>query len=427
MNIQPNNYKIANHPSFKGYDARKLRGFLMATNYSNIANEMSKIGRKEGFDVFITDGINPVFQVDNIKQAEVFTGEWVQDFITILKDNKLLSSDIDLMKHVLSFFNLKLNAFQKSLYEKLDFNKYRNILQKFKKATPINEKEFKISTTDGKEMILSMDELIKECDKTIAKMNVMVSETHIQGGNVFVAKNKEGKELILVGHNEFVKFYTDDIAQMFSNRNVEFIPQADFHLDLFMRPLNDGKILLADDNLTLKFLEDFTIRLNECLNSPEYIKHEKEIKNIIKEMKSLKNEFENELSKNMYEKTATVEEKLKKLGFDVIKVPGRYYVIENENITHLMNFMNANVLVNKDNELVYITNAPHFEVLLKSKSSINDKLQILLQDEFYKYIAPYVKKEHTYFINGKDNALAKLLSDLRGGIHCLCAEIPKFD
>lgn len=424
INQQQNNLS---NISFKGYDARKLRGFLMATNYSNIANEMSKIGRKEGFDVFITDGINPVFQVDNIKQAEVFTGEWVQDFITILKDNKLLSSDIDLMKHVLSFFNLKLNAFQKSLYEKLDFNKYRNILQKFKKATPISEKEFKITLTDGKEMILSMDELIKECDKTIAKMNVMVSETHIQGGNVFVAKNKEGKELILVGHNEFVKFYTDDIAQMFSNRNVEFIPQADFHLDLFMRPLNDGKILLADDNLTLKLLEDFTIRLNECLNSPEYIKHEKEIKNIIKEMKSLKNEFENELSKNMYEKTATVEEKLKKLGFDVIKVPGRYYVIENENITHLMNFMNANVLVNKDNELVYITNAPHFEALSESKSSINDKLQILLQDEFYKYIAPYVKKEHTYFINGKDNALAKLLSDLRGGIHCLCAEIPKFD
>ncbi len=424
INQQQNNLS---NISFKGYDARKLRGFLMATSYGNVANEMSKIGKKEGFDVFMTDGKNPVFQVDNIKRAEVFTGEWMQDFITILKDNKFLSSDIDAMQQIVSFFNLKLNAFQKSIYEKLDLNKYRNTLQKLKKATPINENEFKISTTDGKEMILSMDELIKECDKTIAKMNVMVSETHIQGGNVFVAKNKEGKELILVGHNEFVKFYTDDIAQMFSNRNVEFIPQADFHLDLFMRPLNDGKILLADDNLTLKFLEDFTIRLNECLNSPEYIKHEKEIKNIIKEMKSLKNEFENELSKNMYEKTATVEEKLKKLGFDVIKVPGRCYYTENEHLNHLMNFMNANVLVNKDNELVYITNSPFLEIMANSKSDINEKLKILLQDEFYKYIAPYVKKEHTYFIKDENNTLANLLLDLRGGIHCLCAEVPKFD
>jgi len=65
INQQQNNLS---NISFKGYDARKLRGFLMATNYSNIANEMSKIGRKEGFDVFIADGINSGVKVDNIKQ-----------------------------------------------------------------------------------------------------------------------------------------------------------------------------------------------------------------------------------------------------------------------------------------------------------------------------------------------------------------------
>ena len=427
MNIQFSNYKTTNVPSFKGYDARNLRGFLMASNYGNIANILSKIGKKEGFDVFIIDGINPVYTAGDLKITEKFTGEWVQDFITILKDNKLLSSDIGSMDHVLSFFNLKLDKVQKYLYEKFDFNKYRNILKKLSNATPINENEFKISTTDGKEMILSMDELIKEHNKIFTQMNTIASDSHIQGGNVFIAKNKEGKELILVGHNEFVKFYTDDISQMFSNRNIEFIPQADFHLDMFMRPLNNGKILLADDNLTLKLLDDFAIRLNDCLNNSEYTNHKKEVKKIIKEIKSFKNEFKNELSKNSYEKTTIVEEKLQKLGFDVIKVPGRCYYTENESLNHLMNFMNANVLVNKDNELVYITNEPFLEIMTNSQSAVIKKLKILLQNEFYKYIEPYVKKEHTYFISGENNALTELLLELRGGIHCLCTEIPKFN
>ena len=38
--------------SFKGYDARPLKGFIMNSNNGGIASEMLNIGKKEGFKIF---------------------------------------------------------------------------------------------------------------------------------------------------------------------------------------------------------------------------------------------------------------------------------------------------------------------------------------------------------------------------------------
>ena len=75
--------------SFKGYDARPLKGFLMNSNPFGIARELKAIGDKEGFKIYsIIDG---VVLKDQINPASYDTFNiWVQDMWTIAK-NSLLS------------------------------------------------------------------------------------------------------------------------------------------------------------------------------------------------------------------------------------------------------------------------------------------------------------------------------------------------
>lgn len=425
MNIQICNHK--NNVSFKGYDARILRGVMMMTNYGGIADEMAKIGKREGFDVFINDGINPIFKLGKYQVADEFKGEWAQDILSFIKDNKLLLSDMDLASELLSHFKLKLSDLQKSLHDKLDFNWYKNILTSIGLVSPVEKNKFKFKDITGQEKIMSMDELTYIYQKTIKDMNVLSGSIHIPGGNFFVAKNKFGKELVLVGEEELGKFNKKEMRELFNNKNVEIIPQMDFHIDLFIRPLDEGKILLADDNLSLKMLDNYTDKLKKALLDNKFKNYKKQIKKAIKEVKIIKDDFVKNISDNPFEKIDLVEDELRFLGFDVIKVPGRFYEMKNGKLSYFSNFMNANVLLNKNKELVYITNEPLFDFLSPSENKLCKELKFSVKDEFYKYLEPYVKKEHLYFVSGKDNEIPYLLKELNGGIHCLCAEIPKFD
>ena len=47
----------------------------------------------------------------------------------------------------------------------------------------------------------------------------------------------------------------DSMNKIFGTQDVAFVPQADFHIDLFLRPLKNGKILVADDEMSLNFLK----------------------------------------------------------------------------------------------------------------------------------------------------------------------------
>ena len=72
------------------------------------------------------------------------------------------------------------------------------------------------------------------------------------------------------------------------------------------------------------------------------------------------------LSDCSQEEANKIIEKLNKAGFKTIKVPGRIYdtnYIKDLGIflIHDCNYINANVHVNKDGELVYITNKSNFD------------------------------------------------------------------
>ena len=104
------NNKSSSQISFKGYDARALKGFLVMSNYKNIANELTSICKKEGVDVFFTTGSSPIFKNEILPNATKFEGNWAQDVYTFLK-NELLICDFSLVSGILKVFNLKQNSF----------------------------------------------------------------------------------------------------------------------------------------------------------------------------------------------------------------------------------------------------------------------------------------------------------------------------
>jgi hypothetical protein len=122
----------------------------------------------------------------------------------------------------------------------------------------------------------------------------------------------------------------------------------------------------------------------------------------------------------------------------VIRVPGRIYETVfrryggkfsnanfNNDLKHLCNYINANVLINPNGDLVYITNKSSFDKKLGITPKIVKEVGCSFEEAFIESILPYVKREHIYFIKGDKNSLETMLSRLGGGIHCTCAEIPE--
>ena len=75
--------------------------------------------------------------------------------------------------------------------------------------------------------------------------------------------------------------------------------------------------------------------------------------------------------------------------------------------------------------MVYITNKSNIDEMLGLTPEISKIIDFSFEDEFIKSIAPYVKKEKVYFIEGEGNYVAnEMLQAYQGGIHCACSEIP---
>ena len=333
---------------FKGYDARPLKGFIMGTSIGGIKSEMRRIlsdaGRKtnEQYDVFCLEE-QGVCQQDIDFFSKV---PWVQDFAT-LKNGQLYTL----------FFDDALECIKSGLGVK------ENEMQKAKKMQ--NPFAF--------------------------------NKIHIKGGNMFIVKNPQGNDDIFVGENEFENFSQDEIKKMYNVDNVIKIPQADFHLDLFMRPLDNHRVLLA-----LKSL-DKAIQL-----------------------------FNTGRTFNAYKSTSEVEKVLNDNGYEVIKTPSRVYCAEEcpkgekQLFVYLANFMNANAFQNKNGDIILMTNHCLLDDFLNIPPQIKKEIKGSLESRFVDSIKQYVKEENIYFIKGKNNAIAdNMLAQNQGGIHCFCAEIPK--
>ncbi len=361
------------HSTFKGYDARPLSAVVMSINDEpksfNIIKQMSQIGEREGFKVFfINQSKNLYTNLDNIKKFFKICipdfSKWAQDIAVITPSNKILYNDI--------------------INENTCFAK--------KLSTLTNAKPLK-------------------CDRPI------------EGGNLFFTKNNDSNEL-LVGEKEIQKIDTETLKQRYNVSKVIPIPQADFHLDMFIRPLNNRQVLVADDRLTIQAIKQAIDNFHKCKDKTTLA----ELNKIKNKLKALLKNFQNDVKYGKNPKADEIAAVLRENHYQPIFVPGRlYYTIPGcieDDLVHYLNYMNAIVHQNKDGELVFITNKSKLNNDYGITPEISEQIGFDFEKMFIKSVEPYIKKENIYFIEGTQNKIAELLQKEGGGIHCLCNEIP---
>lgn len=378
MQINPNyNY------TFKGYDARPLKGFLMAENLRGIGNEMAEIGKKEGFKIF------SLFGRCNHKICKEGPSDfnwmgydpWTQDYWTITRNSILTNASRQETEAIKNFFGLS-----------------------------------SINNGNG--------------------TTFLTEQKHIPGGNCYIVKSGDSEEILIGEYNanpiHSANYSAEEIKYMYGVDKVISIPQIDYHIDLFLRPLDNKRILLNDDKMGLEILKTMKDKLTKHISTiPE--EEAEEFNNTLLNINEIlvRNEAETltyaeELQK---ERNADdVEKVLKENGYEVIRVPGNLCNIKGGiyGLTkkYKFNFINANVIKNNNNELVYITNKSDMDEVLGLTPKVKEVIGGSIEDYFTKAISKYVKPEHIYFVSGKENAVAKyMLGNCYGGIHCACAEV----
>ncbi len=429
MNIQ---YTQKN-TNFHGYDARPLKGFVMNSNYAGIADEIKHIGEIEKFKVYLFENIKNEFKLktDCFQKTNNNKGCWAQDYWGIIKDKLLIDETSDKSEFLKKVFCLGINLIQDTIREIMkipEMYEYMDLLYNLPVVNK-NGKEFiEILTPDGKEYI---DKVIYDIEfaKNEELLKKALNQTHIKGGNYFLTQNKDGNNELLIGENELKKFDIDTIKQIFLTDNVHIIPQADFHLDLFIRPLKDKKVLLADDNMMLDEIKKAIKELTQhIVKTP--VKERNKYKDAFINLNIYAKQFEEIMRRNPYAKTDEVEKALLDGGYEPIRVPARIFELYGDdsdnkvNLKQLHNYINANVLINDKNELVYITNRSNLDEKLGLTEEIKRETGISIEDTFIKYAKRYIDK--IYFVSGENNEIAKqLLPEQGGAIHCMCMEIPQ--
>lgn len=374
MNMRINsNQNIYSNRSFKGYDARPLKGVLMTVSNSDsytIISQISNIGKKNGFKVYFTDGSKRIYSSLSAigkriqdKTKEIYT-KWAQDSAVLTPQNKIIAS----------------------------------------------------TSHD--------DRIIAEKIAKLTGGEVSFPQEFTAGGNLFFVKNG-GKEELFIGADE--TYRKENLKKIYGVSDVHVIPQADFHLDLFIRPLNNKIILVADDNSTIKELQTALKNLNlyKKNNKCSEVEH-RHLEKVKSGLTSLLNEFKKESTANKNPKYKELAQKILHAGFTPVPIPGRiYYTVpgaERDDLVHSLNYMNALVHQKKDGSLVFITNKSNLNNELNITPQISEIIDFDFEKMLKKALKPYIKEDDIHFIGG--NQISELLTDEEGGIHCLCNEIP---
>lgn len=434
MNIQTDNI------SFKGYDARPLKGFLLTSNYGNIAQELKNVTGKYGVDVFVLRKNEMTKDIPPANLREYYTDIWAQDLWTVTG------------KRLLNFY--KDTADKRTEIFKNFFNLSDSATQMSKRANLIN--------FDTKELEHRLYIGIED-DRLLPKFNAYYDgceATHIAGGNIFLTKADNGKNNLIIGEDEIKKFSSEELKTMYNAGKICFLPQLDYHLDLFIRPLNNNVVLLADELMTERLLKTFVQRLDKYISELPKPKTDRTIASLVAMIKNFsycKNtEPEKECPIPFYKSvaagikncidtngacrrmseinTSMIEEKLTKSGYKVVRVPAsinkmvsRKEYCEGEGWykkKRCLNYMNACAFLNKNNEIVYITNKDMLDTELKISHELKQITGIDIEEEFKKSVKNYIKPENIYFLSGDGKALGNALLSREGGLHCMATEIP---
>lgn len=411
-------------PSFKGYDARELNGVLVTDKM--YADTLKKLSPKTGVDVFLPNIASKSIKKERFELSQSNKLMWTQDYLTVLNHK---------VKAVL-------------------YDGSRDFLKRVLRAT-----------SDGMEKDFGF--------KSIKAF------PHLRGGNFFICNNN-GKKELLISENKLI--YPQELFQkIYDVEKIHTIPKLDYHLDLFIRPLDNGNVLVADYKMTkdgmqkgIEKIKDYIEKNN--LTESERANFEKVAENIELMIKKL----DITLKFDPYKPQETLPKvitALKEAGYNPIRVPAAYHYLGgvknkereqellnnfNQNMEELKsmakhydpivqaatdkyielqtvkkdntknlgveiesfyenNFINSIVHKKDDGKIVYITNAPLLDAKLGITPAIEQKTGFSTKNMFVESVAPYIDKENIHFI---DQKITERLFKYQGGIHCTAAEIP---
>lgn len=408
---------ISNNQNFTGYDARKLKGLLVTDKAC--AEALKKLSPDTGLDIFTPQIASKSIRKEALELEKSNKLIWTQDYFTILQNHILFDNTRDFLKRTLR------------------------------------------ATSDG---------LSKQINKTPFK-----SEPHLRGGNFFVCQVGDKKKLLVDGTR--LIYPKELFKQIYNVDEVCPIAKTDYHIDLSIRPLENGNVLVADNTLTKKMLQTGQEKLKKYITNNNLNElDKKEVEDIIEQLslheKKLDITLEFETQKSL-EITPQIIQQLNNYGFNPIPVPATYHYLKesainqktnieklNRNLAELKeyskgqsevfqkyaqnyinlmslkpkvdshcgtelvniyqnNFINAIVNKKDNNKINYITNASLLDKELGITPEIEAKTGFSTRKAFEESIAPYVDKFITI-----DEKLTERLFKYMGGIHCSASEIP---
>ncbi len=434
-----------NNVSFKGYDARRLQGFLIKSDYANIPAELKQIGDLEGFKVFLMKRGKQGGYIETRKMSssDIYQSGWTQDFWGIVGGKKLLTMEDNFYTDaIMKFFKIRRNKLQQEYQQKPEITaryKFMNTLRNLPEITADGETKYILTHPSSVDAgLFSQQQLNMLMEKTFSEISELLHKNHPPGGNYFICRGKDGKDELLIGADELEKFDIESIKKLFGVEKVQVIPQADVHLDFFIRPLDKKRVLVSDDEMMTETAEKIVSRTfqeaerlksqGETAESPLM----KSLAHIYSKFSELKAHLIKAAEGNNRPSAEEVEKALQAAGYEPIRVPGRIYnnlgtdahdvsIVEN-----IHNYMNANALLNKQGDLVYITNKSNFDEKMGITPEIEKRLGISLRKAFEDKLKPYIPENKIYYVSGKNDAIPnEILPTYRGGIHCLTAEVPE--
>ncbi len=413
----------SNTPSFTGYDARPLTGLFVTDKHC--AEALKRIANKTGLDVYTPNIASKSIKKEYSSLMQKQQTLWAQDY--------------------LSFFNSKLKF--------VIFDNSRDFIKRVLRGM-----------TDG-------------LKKTHGIMPLH-ADPHLRGGNFFVC-DVNGVKKLLVTENKASIYPEDLFKKIFDVEEIHPIPKLDYHLDLFIRPLDKGNVLVADDEMTKSAMRTGIEKLKNYLSEHSLSSEEKtKIEQIINNIDLMVQKLEITQKFSPYKSTETTPQVIKAIknaGMNPIRVPGTYVYLEkirnvnrerevqdeiNRHIASMTkeynkavpniqaaaihlneierlanlppiergmelhnfyenNFINA-IVTKKDDKLIYITNASLLDKTLEITPDIETKTGFSMKNAFIESISPYIDKENIFFM---DEPLTERLFKLTGGIHCTAAEI----
>lgn len=278
----------------------------------------------------------------------------------------------------------------------------------------------------------------------VLQSDIIKGKTYLEGGNVLNTLTKNGEPGAVIGEESLkytmvsmMSMNLDGSVEAIENiealdldnadeyrikakkqiakelgvkeENVTYIPQFDFHIDMYYRPLNNGQMAIPDYKAGIEVLNRLLQDIDTQIESKNISSEQNE------NLQHKKQEFLKLLSKleEMKNKTDTIstnaENELKEKGYDVVKIPcfteiddGKDQGLDAKSVENPINYMNGVCGTSaKTGDKYYITNSSGDEILDK------------YMENYFKSVVGFDK---IYF------APTKQYLSAMGGIDCLTKE-----